>query len=50
MWKSWLADYRWVYNWTIAQLKEDASSTAYTLQAKCRESFKPQWVKLLPQF
>jgi len=48
VWKSWLAGYRWVYNWTIAQLGLDSSQSAYSLQAKCRESSQPDWLNSLP--
>ena len=46
LWKSWLAGYRWVYNWTIASLKSDPNQSAYSLQPKCRNTEKPDWVNL----
>ncbi|MGK7879684.1 MAG: RNA-guided endonuclease InsQ/TnpB family protein [Crocosphaera sp.] len=48
LWKSWLAGYRWVYNWTIASLKSDPNQSAYSLQPKCRNTEKPDWVNCLP--
>ncbi len=48
VWKSWLAGYRWVYNWTIATLRQDASQSTFSLQSKCRSSWLPEWVKSLP--
>jgi putative transposase len=48
IWKQWLNAYRWVYNWTIATLKDGSKSSAYDLQKACREADKPDWVKLLP--
>jgi len=37
-----------VYNWTVAQLRQDASSGAYSLQTKCLPSNRPEWVQALP--
>jgi putative transposase len=48
VWKSWLAGYRWVYNWTISELKLDPNQSAYSLQSKCRNTDKPDWLKCLP--
>lgn len=48
VWKSWLAGYRWVYNWTISELKLDPFQSAYSLQSKCRNTDKPDWLKCLP--
>ena len=48
VWKSWLAGYRWVYNWTIASLKSDPNQSAYSLQSKCRNTAQPDWLNCLP--
>ncbi len=49
IWKQWLAGYRWVYNWTVAQRRQDARSGAYSLQTKCRVSNRPEWVRVWPK-
>ena len=49
IWKQWLAVYRFVYNWCIAQLKKDKSLTGFTLQKMVRESNDiPEWVNQIP--
>ena len=48
IWKQWLAAYRWIYNWTIAQLKNGCTDSAYSLQNQARNSDRPEWVKKLP--
>lgn len=48
IWKQWLNAYRWIYNWTIATLKDGSKSSSYDLQKECRNSLRPLWVKELP--
>lgn len=48
IWKQWLAAYRWIYNWTIAKLKNGCTNSAYTLQSLARNTERPEWVKQLP--
>jgi putative transposase len=48
IWKQWVNAYRWIYNWTIAQLREGSSSSAYDLQKLARDAERPEWVKELP--
>ena len=48
IWKQWLAAYRWIYNWTMAQLKAGNFDSAYTLQSRARSAERPEWVKQLP--
>lgn len=48
IWKSWLAGYRWIYNQSIAKLKEGYEGSCYDLQKTIREVEKPEWVKTLP--
>ncbi|MGB5631638.1 MAG: transposase [Waterburya sp.] len=48
MWKQWLAAYRWIYNWTMAQLKSGSNQSAFNLQSLARGSERPDWVKELP--
>lgn len=48
IWKTWLNAYRWIYNWTIATLKDGSKLSTYDLQKLCREYDKPEWVKELP--
>lgn len=48
VWKAWLAAYRWVYNWTIAQLKNNPNQSAFELQPLCRKTDKPDWLDCLP--
>lgn len=48
VWKNWLAAYRWIYNWTIKELRTDKTQSAYSLQSKCRASVRPDWVTNLP--
>lgn len=48
VWKQWLNAYRWLYNWTIASLKDGLLLSAYDLQKACRNADKPDWVKKLP--
>lgn len=48
VWKTWVIAYRWIYNWTIAQLRDGIKKSAYDLQKLARESELPNWVKELP--
>ena len=48
IWKQWLAAYRWIYNWTMAQLKSGSKKSIYTWQSVARKSERPEWVKQLP--
>ncbi len=48
IWKRWLSAYRWIYNWTIAQLRDGSKSSAYDLQKLARAAERPDWVKELP--
>ena len=48
IWKQWLAAYRWIYNWTIAKLKNGCTDSTYSLQSQARNSERPEWVKQLP--
>lgn len=48
LWKKWLAAYRWIYNWTIAYLRNKPNLSAFSLQALAREENRPDWVKELP--
>ena len=48
IWKQWLAAYRWIYNWTIAELKKGKKESSYSWQKIARNIDKPEWVKKLP--
>ncbi len=48
IWKQWLAAYRWIYNWTIAQLKSGSKESVFDFQSLARGSERPDWVKELP--
>jgi putative transposase len=48
IWKRWVNAYRWIYNWTIAVLREGCQKRTYDLQKMARESERPDWVKTLP--
>ncbi|MGK7929471.1 MAG: RNA-guided endonuclease InsQ/TnpB family protein [Spirulina sp.] len=49
IWKRWVNAYRWIYNWTIAQLREGCKESTYSLQKMAREcDERPDWVKTLP--
>ena len=48
VWKRWVNAYRWIYNWTIAKLKEGNKASAYDLQKLARDAERPDWVKDLP--
>lgn len=48
IWKRWVSAYRWIYNWTIAQLRDGSKASAYDLQKLARDSERPDWVKELP--
>jgi putative transposase len=48
IWKRWLNSYRWIYNWTIAQLRDGENNLAYDLQKLARKQERPDWVKELP--
>ena len=48
IWKRWLAAYRWVYNWAMAQLKNGCEDRVYSLQKEARNINRPDWVKELP--
>lgn len=48
VWKRWLAAYRWIYNHTIATLKQGEQGSCFDLQKLVRDSDKPEWVKSLP--
>ncbi|MGD1809686.1 RNA-guided endonuclease InsQ/TnpB family protein [Dapis sp. BLCC M126] len=48
IWKRWLSAYRWIYNWTIAQLRDGSKASAYDWQKLARDAERPDWVKELP--
>ncbi|MGL5196355.1 MAG: RNA-guided endonuclease InsQ/TnpB family protein [Chroococcales cyanobacterium] len=48
IWKRWIAAYRWIYNWTIAELRDGRKASAYELQKLARNPERPDWVKELP--
>ena len=48
MWKSWLNAYRWIYNWSVATIRDGYQGSAYDLQKLARKTDRPQWVKSLP--
>ena len=48
VWKRWLSAYRWIYNWTIAQLRGGSKVSAYDLQKLARDAERPDSVKELP--
>ncbi len=48
IWKRWLSAYRWIYNWTIAQLRGGVKASAYDLQKLARDAERPDSVKELP--
>ena len=48
VWKTWLNAYRWIYNWSIATIRDGYKGSAYDLQKLAREADRPQWVKELP--
>ncbi len=48
IWKGWVSAYRWLYNWTIAQLRDGSKASAYDLQKLARAAERPDWVKELP--
>ncbi|NEO10126.1 MULTISPECIES: transposase [unclassified Moorena] len=48
VWKTWLNAYRWVYNWSIAAIKNGYKGSAYDLQKLARKADRPEWVKTLP--
>jgi putative transposase len=48
IWKRWINAYRWIYNWTIAQLRDGSNNLAYDLQKLARQLQRPDWVKELP--
>ncbi len=48
VWKRWLSAYRWIYNWTIAQLRGGSKVSAYDLQKLARDAERPDGVKELP--
>jgi putative transposase len=48
LWKRWLAAYRWIYNQTIATLKQGYKGSCFDLQKLQRDRNQPEWVKSLP--
>ena len=48
IWKTWLNAYRWIYNWSIAKIKDGYKGSTYDLQKLAREAPRPDWVKQLP--
>lgn len=48
IWKQWITGYRWIYNWTIAQLRNGTLASTYELQKLVRDSIRPDSVKQLP--
>ncbi|WP_287262791.1 transposase [Moorena sp. SIO3A5] len=48
VWKTWLNAYRWIYNWSIAAIKNGYQGSTYDLQKLARKSDRPEWVKTLP--
>ncbi len=48
IWKRWVNAYRWIYNWTIAKLREGIKASAYDWQKLARDAERPDWVKELP--
>ena len=48
IWKGWVNAYRWIYNSTIALLREAGQKSTYDLQKIVRERERPDWVKTLP--
>lgn len=47
-WKRWLNAYRWIYNWSIATIRDGYQGSTYDLQKLARGTSKPEWVKSLP--
>ncbi|MDY7005902.1 MAG: hypothetical protein SWX82_18740 [Cyanobacteriota bacterium] len=41
IWKRWINAYRWLYNWTIAQLRDGNKASAYDLQKLARDAERP---------
>ncbi|NEO79294.1 transposase [Moorena sp. SIO4G3] len=48
VWKTWLNAYRWIYNWSIATIKNGYQGSTYDLQKLARNADRPEWVKTLP--
>ncbi|WP_229414235.1 MULTISPECIES: transposase [Moorena] len=48
IWKTWLNAYRWIYNWSVAMLKNGYKGSAYDLQKLARKVDRPDWVNQLP--
>ena len=47
-WKIWLNAYRWIYNWSIATIRDGYQGSTYDLQKLARAANRPEWVKQLP--
>ncbi len=48
VWKTWLNAYRWIYNWSIATIRDGYKGSTYDLQKLARAANRPEWVKQLP--